>query len=51
MVVGIEHIKELVDDSIKNVNAWDPEQIKSGHIVLKGKYYKFFPTNFLILIN
>ena len=33
-VTGIDHIKGLVDDSIENVNKWDPQQIKSGHIEL-----------------
>lgn len=33
-VTGIDHINELVEDSIKNVLKWDPDQIRSGHIHL-----------------
>ena len=37
-MTGIDHIEGLVDDSIENVNKWDPQQIKSGHIELISIY-------------
>uniref|UniRef100_A0A3Q3DWS8 Protein-L-isoaspartate(D-aspartate) O-methyltransferase n=1 Tax=Hippocampus comes TaxID=109280 RepID=A0A3Q3DWS8_HIPCM len=36
-VVGIDHIKELVDDAINNVKKDDPSLITSGRVMLKGK--------------
>lgn len=36
-VVGIEHIDELVQMSIKNVQADDPELLSSGCIKLVGE--------------
>lgn len=36
-VVGIEHIDELVQMSIKNVQADDPELLSSGRIKLVGE--------------
>lgn len=36
-VVGIEHIDELVQMSIKNVQADDPELLTSGRIKLVGE--------------
>lgn len=36
-VVGIEHINELVQMSIKNVQADDPELLTSGRIKLVGE--------------
>ncbi|XP_024912619.1 protein-L-isoaspartate(D-aspartate) O-methyltransferase isoform X1 [Cynoglossus semilaevis] len=33
-VIGIDHIKELVDDSINNVNKDDPSLITSGRVTL-----------------
>lgn len=36
-VIGIDHIKELVDDSINNVKKDDPTLISSGRIKLLGK--------------
>lgn len=36
-VIGIDHIKELVDDSINNVKKDDPSLITSGRIKLVGK--------------
>lgn len=36
-VIGIDHIKELVDDSINNVKKDDPSLIASGRIKLIGK--------------
>jgi len=36
-VVGIEHIDELVQMSIKNVQADDPELLSSGRIKLIGE--------------
>lgn len=36
-VVGIDHIKELVDDAINNVKKDDPSLITSGRVTLKGK--------------
>lgn len=35
-VIGIDHIKELVDDSISNVKKDDPSLITSGRITLTG---------------
>lgn len=35
-VIGIEHIKELVDDSINNVKKDDPSLITSGRVKLIG---------------
>nr|XP_061806550.1 protein-L-isoaspartate(D-aspartate) O-methyltransferase-like isoform X2 [Nerophis lumbriciformis] len=34
-VIGIDHIKELVDDSINNVKKDDPSLITSGRVTLK----------------
>lgn len=36
-VVGIEHIEELVQASVKNVQADDSELLTSGRIKLMGK--------------
>jgi len=36
-VLGIEHINELVQMSIKNVQADDPELLTSGRIKLTGQ--------------
>lgn len=36
-VIGIDHIKELVDDSINNVKKDDPGLITSGRVKLIGK--------------
>lgn len=36
-VIGIDHIKELVDDSITNVKKDDPSLITSGRVELIGK--------------
>lgn len=36
-VIGIDHIKELVDDSVNNVKKDDPDLISSGRIKLIGK--------------
>jgi len=36
-VIGIDHIKELVDDSINNVKKDDPSLITSGRVKLLGK--------------
>lgn len=36
-MVGIEHINELVQMSIKNVQADDPELLTSGRIELVGE--------------
>lgn len=36
-MVGIEHIDELVQMSIKNVQADDPELLTSGRIKLLGE--------------
>lgn len=36
-VIGIDHIKELVDDSISNVKKDDPSLITSGRIKLIGE--------------
>lgn len=36
-VIGIDHIKELVDDSINNVKKDDPSLITSGRVTLVGK--------------
>lgn len=36
-VIGIEHIDELVQMSIKNVQADDPELLSSGRIKLVGE--------------
>lgn len=41
-VTGIDHINELVEDSIKNVLKWDPDQIRSGHIHLICNYCNFY---------
>lgn len=38
-VVGIDHIKELVDDSINNVKKDDPLLLSSGRVKLIGKYW------------
>ncbi len=35
-VIGIDHIKELVEDSITNVKKDDPSLISSGRIKLFG---------------
>lgn len=35
-VIGIDHIKELVDDSINNVKKDDPSLITSGRVKLLG---------------
>lgn len=40
-VVGIEHINELVQISIKNVQADDPELLSSGRIKLIGECRPF----------
>ena len=45
-VIGIDHIKELVDDSINNVRKDDPMLLSSGRVQLVGKYQKNF-ENFL----
>lgn len=39
-VVGIEHIDELVQASLKNVQADDPELLASGRIKLVGEGLK-----------
>ena len=39
-VVGIEHIDELVQASVKNVKADDPELLTSGRIKLVGRASK-----------
>lgn len=39
-MIGIDHIKELVDDSITNVKKDDPSLITSGRIKLIGKSEK-----------
>lgn len=36
-VIGIDHIKELVDDSISNVKKDDPSLITSGRVKLIGE--------------
>ncbi|KAA8582979.1 hypothetical protein FQN60_015525 [Etheostoma spectabile] len=36
-VIGIDHIKELVDDSVTNVKKDDPSLITSGRVKLLGK--------------
>lgn len=36
-VIGIDHIKELVDESITNVKKDDPSLITSGRVKLIGK--------------
>lgn len=38
-VVGIDHIKELVDDSINNVKKDDPAFLSSGRVKLLGKWH------------
>ncbi len=35
-VIGIDHIKELVEDAITNVKKDDPSLISSGRIKLNG---------------
>jgi len=37
-VVGIDHIKELVDDSINNVKKDDPTLLSSGRVKLIGEH-------------
>lgn len=39
-VVGIEHIEELVQASVKNVQTDDPELLTSGGIKLVGEPLK-----------
>lgn len=39
-VIGIDHIKELVDDSINNVKKDDPMLLSSGRVRLVGEYRK-----------
>uniref|UniRef100_A0A4X1VQB1 Protein-L-isoaspartate(D-aspartate) O-methyltransferase n=1 Tax=Sus scrofa TaxID=9823 RepID=A0A4X1VQB1_PIG len=39
-VIGIDHIKELVDDSINNVRKDDPMLLSSGRVQLVGEYQK-----------
>ena len=36
-VIGIDHIKELVDDSVNNLTKDDPSLISSGRVKLMGK--------------
>ena len=36
-VIGIDHIKELVDDSVNNLTKDDPSLISSGRVRLMGK--------------
>lgn len=36
-VIGIDHIKELVDDSITNVKKDDPMLLSSGRVRLVGE--------------
>lgn len=36
-VIGIDHIKELVDDSVSNVKKDDPSLITSGRVKLIGE--------------
>lgn len=36
-VIGIDHIKELVDDSITNVKKDDPSLITTGRVKLIGR--------------
>lgn len=36
-VIGIDHIKELVDDSINNVKKDDPMLLSSGRVRLVGE--------------
>lgn len=38
-VVGIDHIKELVDDSVNNVRKDDPLLLSSGRVKLLGKHW------------
>lgn len=46
--MGIDHIKELVDDSVNNVKKDDPALLSSGRVKLLGKCEIFF-TSFLSL--
>lgn len=39
-VIGIDHIKELVDDSISNVKKDDPSLITSGRVKLIGEQWQ-----------
>lgn len=39
-MIGIDHIKELVDDSINNVKKDDPSLMSSGRVKLIGKSQK-----------
>ncbi|KAG8582947.1 hypothetical protein GDO81_008233 [Engystomops pustulosus] len=41
-VVGIDHIKELVDDSVNNVKKDDPLLLSSGRVNLLGKHHVHF---------
>lgn len=36
-VIGIDHIKELVDDSVNNVKKDDPSLLSSGRVKLLGE--------------
>lgn len=36
-MIGIDHIKELVDDSVSNVKKDDPSLIASGRVKLLGE--------------
>lgn len=42
-VIGIDHIKELVDDSLSNVKKDDPSLITSGRVKLIGESTQAFP--------
>lgn len=44
-VIGIDHIKELVDDSINNVRKDDPTLLSSGRVQLVGKYEQTLNTS------
>lgn len=39
-VIGIDHIKELVDDSISNVKKDDPSLLTSGRVKLLGEVFR-----------
>ena len=45
-VIGIDHIKELVDESVNNVTKDDPSLISSGRVKLIGK-----PKNATRILN
>ena len=37
-VIGIDHIQELVDESLTNVKKDDPSLISSGRVTLIGEF-------------